>query len=48
MEICNDEHEEIVYGGNPCPLCEAIYSIEELKRENEKLQEKIDKLEAAD
>lgn len=24
MEICTNNHEEIVYDSNPCPLCEAI------------------------
>lgn len=33
MNICNDNHEEIVYNGTYCPLCELRSSSEEIFQE---------------
>jgi hypothetical protein len=43
METCNNRrHEQIVYEGGACPLCEAIDQIEELKKEKENLQYELE------
>jgi hypothetical protein len=38
MEICKHKHEEIVYDGGLCPLCEANEKIEELENDKEELE----------
>jgi len=54
LDVCESGHSEIVYQGggmfsgyNKCPLCEAIEEKEELQKEVDSLQEKIDELESA-
>ena len=44
MEICNDSHDEIVFDSKDCPLCNAIYSIEGLKKEIEELEKENERL----
>ena len=39
MNICDDNHPEIVYTERKCPLCEAIVEIEGLKEEIHDLEE---------
>lgn len=44
MEICSgnyntETHDEIVYEGKNCPLCEALASIKEKDKEIERLNE---------
>ncbi len=53
MTICNDSHEEIVFDSRDCPLCEAIFAldnerdeIENLREEIQDLQEEIEELKA--
>jgi len=52
MNICENYHEQIVFDGRDCPLCEANKKIEELendltdqKDENQKLVDEKIKLE---
>ena len=43
MNICrSDKHEDIVFTGIYCPLCEAIKVIEELRKEFEIFQKTMD------
>ena len=48
MNICNDNHEEIVYNGTYCPLCELRSSSEEIFQEltalNKSLSEDVNNL----
>ena len=42
MQICDDfNHEDIVYTGKNCPLCEALEQIKELE---EQLEEQVKEL----
>mgnify|MGYP001609536259 CR=1 FL=1 len=41
MKICN-EHEEIVYEGKYCPLCEALENVKQLEEELQKTQNELD------
>jgi hypothetical protein len=46
MNLCSNNHDEIVYEGGhyvKCPLCEANDKIEELKDDIRELQEAFDK-----
>lgn len=38
MTICSDGHEEIVFSGKRCPLCDANQEIEDLKEEIDYLE----------
>ena len=44
MNICSDNHEEIVYEGRHCPLCQANSEIKDWTSELEKAREEIDEL----
>lgn len=37
MTICEDGHDEIVFDGRECPLCNEIEKRKELEKEIEKL-----------
>ncbi len=41
MEICNSGHQEIVYDGVTCPLCEALEDNMNLEAEVEDLQTQL-------
>lgn len=45
MKLCDNEHPEIVFSGEGCPLCETRSANESIYKENARLQEEIDKLE---
>ena len=39
MEVCSAyEHEDIVYTGKQCPLCEALEEIKDLEQRVEELE----------
>jgi len=38
MDLCDKDHEEIVFAGSACPLCEARKEIERHERCQEKLR----------
>ena len=42
MRICSDGHDEIVYDGQPCPVCALQIQIIDLKDEVEELQGELD------
>jgi len=46
MNICSDDHDEIVFIGkaSSCPLCEAITEKAELVIDIEKLEQEIEEL----
>lgn len=44
FEICDDGHDQIVYTGRKCPLCEAIKTSEDLTDSLKDLEEKFDEL----
>ena len=45
MTICSDNHEEIVYEGRICPLCEERETLEERVKElEEEIAELTDEL----
>jgi len=48
MRMCEDNdynHEDIVYEGMSCPLCEALYSIENLEDKKRIRKNKVEELE---
>lgn len=45
MEICNSNHEEIVYSKGLCPLCEVLAEIEDYKQILEVKEREIERLE---
>ena len=45
MIVCSSSHDEIVYEGGWCPVCELVDQLDEKTAECELLQEKIDELE---
>ena len=46
MYVCDDGHEEIVYAGNDCPLCNANNKISGLEDDIDELKGKINDLES--
>lgn len=44
MELCSDNHPEIVFNGHNCPMCEAITEIDDLSNQVEKLERKLAEL----
>lgn len=44
MKVCDDSHDEIVYNGRLCPLCEALNRIDRLEEEVEDLNKEIKNL----
>jgi len=48
MNVCSEVHEEIVYDGKICPLCEAVGKIEDLEVELENALKDIQDLEKED
>lgn len=46
MEICSNNHDEIVFSTRYCPLCSANDKIEGLESEIVELNDKITNLEA--
>ncbi len=42
MNLCSNNHKEICYENEPCPLYEAVQQIKDLETEKENLQEEID------
>jgi len=42
MDICSYQHEEIVYEGRICPLCDLADNITEVEADILDLQERID------
>ena len=44
MEICDDNHDEIVFDSRNCPLCDEISNREQLERELNEANEEIEKL----
>lgn len=45
MNICNDNHSEIIYDSRECPLCKAYKEIEYLEEDIERLTEQSERLE---
>ena len=46
MQICSENHDEIVFEGGHhvrCPLCEALSKIEDLEKEVVRLEEELTK-----
>lgn len=43
MNICSDNHEEIVYIGRYCPLCDVASELDDAKDQIKKLKEKLEK-----
>ena len=41
MKICEEAHDEIVFEGKYCPLCESISNVQELEKELGKVQEDL-------
>ena len=39
MNICSKYHDEIVFEGRQCPLCDVISELDEIKETLEKLRE---------
>jgi transcription initiation factor IIE alpha subunit len=46
MKICDYNHDEIVFDGNKCPLCEKMDEISDLNDEIEELKSEIQTLES--
>ncbi len=44
MDVCDRTHEEIVYNGRSCPLCDAKEKIEQLTDKTIELEGTIEKL----
>lgn len=44
MNLCDNDHEQIVFEGSPCPLCEANDNVAELGSEVDDLQSQIDQM----
>ena len=44
MNICAAGHDEIIYEGMPCPLCESISATEDAETKITDLEEEIEKL----
>ena len=44
MKLCDDSHEEIVYVGKYCPLCETLSNLAELQIEFDKIHEELESL----
>ena len=42
MELCSDDHEEICYETNPCPLCDCKKELTEAAQEIETLEDRIE------
>ena len=45
LVICEEKHEQIVFLGEPCPLCDALEKIEELEQEVSGLTQENEALE---
>lgn len=45
MKLCSNNHDEICFLVSDCPLCLSKDELSDLKKENEKLELKVDKLE---
>jgi len=46
MILCDDNHQEVCFLGDDCPLCKAAEKIEELTDEIEELKDQVKDLEA--
>jgi len=44
MKICSEKHDEIVYEAGICPLCEALYNINELETKLDSVREELDQV----
>ena len=44
MKICSQHHDEIVYDGRDCPLCEANQTVADRDKEIEDLCDEIESL----
>lgn len=44
MNICDDDHEEIVFVGRVCPMCDLFNTIDDLENTVETMQSEIDSL----
>jgi hypothetical protein len=44
MNICKDGHEEIIFNGKDCPLCDALCTKDDLETEVETLCDEIEEL----
>ena len=47
MQVCYNNHSEIVYDEKNCPLCEAIRNIKEIIKLKDKLEDDVGELEKA-
>ena len=45
MNMCSDKHDEIVYEGRTCPLCEVLELLKHEEDEANRLSEEISKIE---
>jgi hypothetical protein len=43
MNICSDDHEEIVYNSNKCPLCQLEKVVQECQDEIKELTSSLEK-----
>ena len=44
MEECSTGHQQIIYIGNTCPLCDALSELDEAQKDIKILEKDIDKL----
>lgn len=44
MNICSDKHDEVVYEGGLCPMCDLIEDHEGLMRDKEELEQQVETL----
>lgn len=47
MQVCSEHHDEIVFDGRRCPLCEANSEIDTMKDQIDELERTIDARDAA-
>jgi cell division protein FtsB len=48
MDLCSSNHDEIVYIGRRCPVCDLKEEVEKFEEENSTLKQRIEELENAD
>lgn len=41
MYLCDDQHEQIVYDGGACPLCDLLDVVSDLEAEKENLEAEL-------
>ena len=41
MNLCDDGHDEVCYGGRKCPVCEVLKQNDDILKEIEDLQEQL-------